>query len=150
MLSIALESRESVPCRLSPGALDGCAARGVLPSSDFSSTFFIDFMLKRPRRELEAGETLVRIDGLASAEYIDERLAEGFTVQLFQPQHYSDRLWALLAAMEAELGCLCGCSVYLTPPRCQPCTAIAGRCADRAIHALAKSHGRTAAHRCPP
>ena len=58
-------------------------------------------------------------DGLASAPWLEARLEEGFTVQLFQPQHWVDRLWALLAAMEAELGCLCGCSVYHTPAGCQ-------------------------------
>lgn len=58
-------------------------------------------------------------DGFASAPWLEARLEEGFTVQLFQPQHWVDRLWALLAAMEAELGCLCGCSVYHTPAGCQ-------------------------------
>ena len=58
-------------------------------------------------------------DGLASAAWLEARLEEGFTVQLFQPQHWCDRLWALLAAMEAELGGLCGCSVYHTPSGCQ-------------------------------
>ena len=57
--------------------------------------------------------------GLASASWIQSRLAEGFTVQLFQPQHWCDRLWALLAAMESELGTLCGCSMYHTPAGCQ-------------------------------
>ena len=57
--------------------------------------------------------------GLASSSWIQSRLDEGFTVQLFQPQHWCDRLWALLAAMEAEVGALCGCSVYHTPPACQ-------------------------------
>ena len=28
-------------------------------------------------------------------------------------------MWALLAALERELGCLSGCSAYLTPPHCQ-------------------------------
>lgn len=49
------------------------------------------------------------------AAWLQGRLDEGFSVQLFQPQHYCDRLWALLAAMESELGTLCGCSVYHTP-----------------------------------
>ena len=58
-------------------------------------------------------------DGRVSVSWLQERLDEGFTVQLFQPQHWCDRLWALLGAMEAELGCLCGCSVYHTPAGCQ-------------------------------
>ena len=58
-------------------------------------------------------------DGMASDSWLSTKLDQGYTVQLFQPQHYCDRLWALLAALESELGCLCGCSVYHTPPGCQ-------------------------------
>ena len=59
------------------------------------------------------------VDGLASVSWLSARLDEGFTVQLFQPQHWCDRLWALLASMESEVGALCGCSVYHTPAGCQ-------------------------------
>ena len=54
-------------------------------------------------------------DGLASAEWVAARLREGYTIQHFQPQTFCSRIHRLLAALEAELGCLCGCSAYLTP-----------------------------------
>ena len=54
-------------------------------------------------------------DGLATAEWVASRLADGFTVQLFQPQTSCTRVHRLLAALEGEFGCLAGCSAYLTP-----------------------------------
>jgi lysine-specific demethylase/histidyl-hydroxylase NO66 len=58
-------------------------------------------------------------DGVASAAWAGARLSEGFTVQLFRPQLYCDRLWSLLAALECRFDCLVGASVYLTPRGCQ-------------------------------
>lgn len=37
------------------------------------------------------------------------------TFQLIQPQRFLDPLWRLMAALEAQLGCLAGCNAYLTP-----------------------------------
>ncbi|KAL4853814.1 Ribosomal oxygenase 2 [Chlorella vulgaris] len=42
-------------------------------------------------------------------------MQEGCTMQFHQPQHYSDELWRLLAALERQLGCLVGCNAYITP-----------------------------------
>jgi len=50
-----------------------------------------------------------------SAAWVSEQLKAGYTVQLFRPQVYCDRLWTLLAALECRFGALCGASVYLTP-----------------------------------
>lgn len=58
-------------------------------------------------------------DGVASAAWVGARLDEGYTVQLFRPQLYCDRLWSLLAALECRFDCLVGASVYLTPRGCQ-------------------------------
>ena len=35
--------------------------------------------------------------------------------QVMQPQRHSELLWELVAALEAELGCLVGCNAYITP-----------------------------------
>ena len=58
-------------------------------------------------------------DGVATSAWVGARLREGYTVQLFQPQTWCPRLHCLLAALEAELNCLVGCSAYLTPSGCQ-------------------------------
>ena len=39
----------------------------------------------------------------------------GCTIQLHQPQRFSDSLWRLISALEAQLGCLVGANAYLTP-----------------------------------
>lgn len=39
--------------------------------------------------------------------------------QVHQPQRFSGEAWRLLAALEAQLGCLAGCNAYLTPPGTQ-------------------------------
>ncbi|KAG2434336.1 hypothetical protein HYH02_012356 [Chlamydomonas schloesseri] len=38
------------------------------------------------------------------------------TLQLHQPQRFVNACWRLLAALEAQLGCLVGCNAYVTPP----------------------------------
>ena len=40
---------------------------------------------------------------------------EGCTIQLHQPQRFSDPLWRLIAALEKQLGCLVGANAYHTP-----------------------------------
>lgn len=40
---------------------------------------------------------------------------EGCTLQWHQPQRWVDGLWRLLAALEAQLGCLVGANAYITP-----------------------------------
>ena len=40
---------------------------------------------------------------------------EGCTIQLHQPQRFSDPLWRLIAALEKQLGCLVGSNAYHTP-----------------------------------
>ncbi|GLI67008.1 hypothetical protein VaNZ11_011104 [Volvox africanus] len=37
------------------------------------------------------------------------------TLQLHQPQRFINKLWRLVAALEAQAGCLVGCNAYLTP-----------------------------------
>ncbi|GIL85103.1 hypothetical protein Vretimale_9964 [Volvox reticuliferus] len=37
------------------------------------------------------------------------------TLQLHQPQRFVNKLWRLVAALEAQAGCLVGCNAYLTP-----------------------------------
>ncbi|KAK9842626.1 hypothetical protein WJX84_011921 [Apatococcus fuscideae] len=40
---------------------------------------------------------------------------EGCTLQFHQPQRHSDALWRLVAALEAQVGCLVGINAYCTP-----------------------------------
>ncbi|EFJ41937.1 hypothetical protein VOLCADRAFT_107490 [Volvox carteri f. nagariensis] len=40
---------------------------------------------------------------------------EGATLQLHQPQRFVNALWRLVAALEAQSGCLVGCNAYVTP-----------------------------------
>lgn len=40
-------------------------------------------------------------------------------VQVHQPQRFSDTLWKLCAALEAQLGSLVGCNAYITPANAQ-------------------------------
>eukprot|EP00310_Coccolithus_braarudii_P025328 CAMPEP_0183344192 /NCGR_PEP_ID=MMETSP0164_2-20130417/9932_1 /TAXON_ID=221442 /ORGANISM="Coccolithus pelagicus ssp braarudi, Strain PLY182g" /LENGTH=266 /DNA_ID=CAMNT_0025515157 /DNA_START=99 /DNA_END=896 /DNA_ORIENTATION=+ len=58
-------------------------------------------------------------NGIATSEWVRRRLAEGFTVQLFQPQRHVEELAVLISALEARFSCLCGCSSYHTPPGSQ-------------------------------
>ncbi|PRW61282.1 bifunctional lysine-specific demethylase and histidyl-hydroxylase MINA [Chlorella sorokiniana] len=61
------------------------------------------------RRETPNGE-------VADAKTLKELYRkEGCTMQVHQPQRFSDELWRLLAALEGQLGCLVGCNAYLTP-----------------------------------
>lgn len=47
--------------------------------------------------------------------YTDERC----TLQVHQPQRWSDALWEACAALEEDLQCLAGCNAYITPPNSQ-------------------------------
>lgn len=47
--------------------------------------------------------------------YIDK----GCTLQVHQPQRWSDALWEACAALEEDLQCLAGCNAYITPPHSQ-------------------------------
>ena len=40
---------------------------------------------------------------------------EGCTLQVIQPQRFTDPLWRLMAALEAQLSCLVGANAYITP-----------------------------------
>lgn len=56
---------------------------------------------------------------VADLESVRERFKQGCTMQVHQPQRFSDPLWRLCAALEAQLGCLVGCNAYITPPGTQ-------------------------------
>ena len=46
-------------------------------------------------------------------------MADGWTLQIHQPQRFVENLWRICASMESELGCLVGCNAYVTPPGAQ-------------------------------
>ena len=50
---------------------------------------------------------------------MEELWREGCTLQVVQPQRWEPRLMGLVAALEAQLGCLVGVNAYLTPPSTQ-------------------------------
>lgn len=56
---------------------------------------------------------------VATSEQLTSAFAEGYTTQFFQPQRYSNKLWEIIADMEASFGTLVGSSAYLTPPGSQ-------------------------------
>lgn len=43
----------------------------------------------------------------------------GATLQVHQPQRFSDTLWKLCAALESQMGSLVGCNAYITPSGAQ-------------------------------
>ncbi len=45
--------------------------------------------------------------------------SKGATIQFHQPQRFDNKLWRLLAALEAQMGCLVGSNAYITPKGCQ-------------------------------
>ncbi|GAX75760.1 hypothetical protein CEUSTIGMA_g3203.t1 [Chlamydomonas eustigma] len=55
----------------------------------------------------------------ASEENITALFQKGYTMQVLQPQRYSDGIWHLVSAMEKHLGCLVGCNAYITPAKTQ-------------------------------
>ncbi|KAG1660597.1 hypothetical protein FOA52_003028 [Chlamydomonas sp. UWO 241] len=56
---------------------------------------------------------------LATEANLTSLWADGYTFQVLQPQRFSDRVWRLVSALEAQVGCLVGVNVYLTPPKTQ-------------------------------
>ena len=44
---------------------------------------------------------------------------DGFTIQLFQPQRFSDGLWQICSSFERYFQSLAGASAYMTPPHSQ-------------------------------
>ena len=58
------------------------------------------------------GHHLARVQ-VADLESVRERFKQGCTLQVHQPQRFSDPLWRLCAALEARLGCLVGCNAYM-------------------------------------
>eukprot|EP00955_Chlamydomonas_euryale_P027038 285097-Chlamydomonas_euryale.AAC.3 len=56
---------------------------------------------------------------MATAANLKSMWSAGYTYQVLQPQRYSDGIWRLVSALEAQLGCLVGCNAYLTPPKSQ-------------------------------
>lgn len=57
--------------------------------------------------------------GYATSTRLIELFNMRHTVQFFQPQRYSDPLWALSSKLEQVFGSLCGASSYLTPAASQ-------------------------------
>ena len=58
-------------------------------------------------------------DVLATRAAIVELMACGCSLQFHQPQQHSAALHELLAGMEAQLGCLVGANIYITPAGAQ-------------------------------
>ena len=56
---------------------------------------------------------------LATRAVVESLLAAGVSLQFHQPQQHSSSLHALLAGMEAQLGCLVGANIYITPAGAQ-------------------------------
>jgi hypothetical protein len=52
---------------------------------------------------------------VADCASLQALFADGCTLQIHQPQRFSDALWRLCAALEAAMGCLVGCNAYVTP-----------------------------------
>ena len=55
----------------------------------------------------------------ATADALQRLLADGYTLQVHQPQRFNGPLWRLCASLEAAFGALVGANVYVTPPGCQ-------------------------------
>ncbi|CAI5712789.1 unnamed protein product [Hyaloperonospora brassicae] len=58
-------------------------------------------------------------DGSATSQEVDRLLDSGFSCQFYQPQRYTDGLYAINAAFEEVFGGLAGASAYLTPANAQ-------------------------------
>lgn len=58
-------------------------------------------------------------DATASSKQLTQLYNDGYTVQFFQPQRFSDGLHHICAGFEFLFGSLAGSSAYLTPPRTQ-------------------------------
>jgi hypothetical protein len=56
---------------------------------------------------------------VASEAVLSDLFSQGCTFQVHQPQRIHDNLWRLLAALEAQLGCLVGSNSYITPSKSQ-------------------------------
>ena len=54
-------------------------------------------------------------EGVAHAEDVWARYAEGCSVRLSWPQRHSDPLWQMLSSLEELFGCMAGANAYLTP-----------------------------------
>lgn len=63
----------------------------------------------------EARETL-NGDGDVVPDELKHVYADlGCTLQVHQPQRWDDSIHRIVAALEAQLGCLVGCNSYITP-----------------------------------
>lgn len=62
---------------------------------------------------------VAEMEEMASVEEIEAHVKDGFSVQFYQPQRYSDELYEMMVSFESEFGCLAGSSAYLTPPNAQ-------------------------------
>lgn len=78
----------------------------------------VDYIGARFRAETGRRESL---HDAPSSSSLKDVMADGWTVQLHQPQRFEefDRLYRLMAALEAELQTLVGCNAYLTPSSSQ-------------------------------
>ena len=104
-------------------------ALAPLPDSDDKATMRVVRVAESGKREepMSSGEDVAtctksgrsKLKRLATKTWLVKSLQQGFTVQLFSPQKYSNRIAALISSLEVRFGNLVGCSAYLTPPGCQ-------------------------------
>lgn len=108
-------------------------ARDAADRQRSSALFNYTSMMKVLRsRELQFGDAMrvckyhqgrrrdAHLSGRAEAQLVDDYFShKKHTVQFFQPQRYSDPLWAIVSGLEDQFGALVGCSAYLTPPNTQ-------------------------------
>ena len=108
-------------------------ALAPLPDSDDKATMRVVRAAESGKREepMSSGEDVAtctksgrsKLTRLATKTWLNKSLQQGFTVQLFSPQQYSNkysnRIAALISSLEVRFGNLVGCSAYLTPPGCQ-------------------------------
>ena len=101
-------------------------------SSLFSQTFLESIVKKSGGSGIEHGTHLrvVKAEGSHRVEFgepgkplsskdLKKHFEQGRTVQFFSPQHHVDHVCEILSNLEARLQCLCGASVYMTPPGVQ-------------------------------
>lgn len=119
---------EKVPCHFSNSlnASHSKGASGLLFSKDHMLSMVHEFQL-----ETANNFNVVKYDGARKTTYeFSEELTdyrrqlikafkEGYTVQFFQPQRFSDVLFRVNASFENKFGTLAGASAYLTPAHTQ-------------------------------
>jgi hypothetical protein len=97
---------------LSKMKINGTSGGGGIPYENnlnimkYISNQRVGYNLKNPHENISK-QTLKRV------------FQEGYTIQFFQPQRFSDSLFYLCAAFEEFFGTLAGSSSYLTPPNTQ-------------------------------